>query len=506
MPRFLETLTKLRRLSQDVSVYELLSLLYDSLELLALCGALPGAVTDRLMQLLDLAAAFEESGYRGLFDFLRQLTRMEERGEEPAPGQGAGGGGVSLMSIHKSKGLEFPVVFLADTAHEFNKNDLRAPVLVHPQLGLGCKRTDLSRGLEYPTLARRAIAARLNTELLSEEMRVLYVALTRARERLYLSCTAKEPQELLDKLSKNLSAPLSPEILKAMPSMSQWLLSAALLEPDGLIRLQVITAPDEASSPLGEPQVPEIAVNETELAALAQKLSYRYPFESAVSLPSKLTATALPSPYHDEDGLSLTPAPAPRLFRLPDFLARERPLSGAEIGSATHVVLQHIDYQKTGSLGEVQEEIARVLALGQLTDRQAEAVDPRGILNFFASTTGQRILGAKRIYREQRFSILSPAEHFFPEAEGESLLLQGVVDCCFEEDGGLVILDYKTDYVSEKSLPQQAEHYRRQLSAYAQAMEKMLGLPVRSCILYFLRAGLSLELSPEQENLSFKGL
>lgn len=497
---FLAQLTGLRRLSQDVSVYELISLIYERLELPALCSALTGSCGGRLMHLLDAAADFEENGYRGLFDFLRQLERMKERGEEPSSGESSGGSGVRLMSIHKSKGLEFPVVFLADTAHEFNKNDLRAPVLIHPELGLGCKRTDLSRGLEYPTLARRAIASRLSAELLSEEMRVLYVALTRAKERLYLSCTSKDPAELFNKLSKNLSAPMSPQILSAMPSMAQWLLSAALLENGGLLCLQVAAAQQGAvPAPETDAFAWTPAIDPAERLDLDRRLSFRYPHAQAAFLPSKLTATALPQPHSDEDGQTLVPPSAPHLFRLPDFLAEERPLTGAEAGSAAHVVLQFIDYGKTASLPEIEDEIARIRALGQLTERQAKAVDPRTILGFFQSPTGQRIRAAKRVYREQRFSILCPGSRFFPEGGEEPILLQGVVDCCFEEGGQLIILDYKTDFVTEASLAEKAERYKAQLLAYAFAMEKMLGLPVSSCILYFLRAGLSLELSPGQE-------
>lgn len=494
---FLSQLTGLRRLSQDVSVYELISLLYDHLELPALVSTLTGSCGSRLMHLLDAAANFEENGYRGLFDFLGQLERMKERGEDPSSGERSGGSGVHLMSIHKSKGLEFPVVFLADTAHEFNKNDLRAPVLMHPQLGLGCKRTDLSRGLEYPTLARRAIASRLSMELLSEEMRVLYVALTRAKERLYLSCTAKDPTELFDKLSKNLSAPMSPEILRTMPSMAHWLLSAALLESGGLLRLQTVTAQQEDLKAPETAVSPLLTIDPAERLDLARRLSFRYPHTQAAFLPSKLTATALPHPYSEEDGQALVPPPAPRLFRLPDFLAAERPLTKADAGSATHVALQFIDYEKTGDLPEIEGEIARIRALGQLTERQAEAVDPRTILNFFQSPTGQRIRAAKRVYREQRFSVLCPGSRFFPEGGEEPILLQGVVDCCFEEEGQLVILDYKTDFVTEASLAEKAERYKAQLLAYAFAMEKLLGLPVSSCILYFLRVGLCRELQPE---------
>ncbi|MFB0920604.1 MAG: helicase-exonuclease AddAB subunit AddA, partial [Oscillospiraceae bacterium] len=334
---FLETLSELRALSEDIGVYELLSLIYTRLELPAVFSAGAGSsCSENLMLLLDYAAKFEENGYRGLFGFLKQLKRMEERGEEPVVGTGGTENSVSIMSIHKSKGLEFPVVFLANTSRQFNKMDLRSPVLIHPELGLGCKRTDSERGIEYPTLARRAIASRLNSEMLSEELRVLYVAMTRAKERLYISCAYKDPEALIAKLSENLSSPISSEILKSQPSMAHWLILAALIENGGLLTLRIETpaleeatvAEDLAESP-PSPRTPDLL----ELGDLRQRLGWRYPFESAVALPSKLTATSFPSDETDDDGQKVTKERA-HFFRLPDFAGDERPLSGSERGTA----------------------------------------------------------------------------------------------------------------------------------------------------------------------------
>jgi len=498
---FLQTLTELRALSADIGVYELMSLVYDRLELPAVCSAMMGgsACGGNLMLLLDYAAAFEENGYRGLYGFLRQLKRMEARGEEPLSASGGSGNAVTVMSIHKSKGLEFPIVFLANSSREFNRMDLRAPVLIHPVLGLGCKLTDSARGLEYPTLARRAIASRLGTELLSEELRVLYVAMTRAKERLYISCTAKDPDALLAKLSEHISAPMDPEILKTLPSMAQWLLSAALLENGGLLTvrtevpLSAQTDDEGAETPVFTPlPVPDEA-DQVALDDLRRVLAFSYPHDAAVRLPSKLTATSLPSGDEETDGAPITKER--RLsFRLPDFMGETRPLTGAERGTATHIVMQFIDFEETYTQEMLEREIARIRALGQLTDRQAQAVDRASILRFFASDAGKRLQAAEKVYREKRFSLLCPAEVFFVGAPDEKLLLQGVVDCCIEENGALVIFDYKTDYVTPESLGDTAAHYTRQLQAYAYAMSQLFQKPVQSCLLCFLRAGLFFEM------------
>ena len=495
---FLNTLSQLRALSSDIGVYELLCLIYDRLELTAICAASgEGSFgSAKLMLLLEYAAKFEENGYRGLFEFLKQLKRMEERGEEPTVVISGVGNAVSLMSIHKSKGLEFPVVFLANTSREFNKMDLRQPVLIHPVLGLGCKLTDTERGLEYPTLARRALASRLSSELLSEEMRVLYVAMTRAKERLYISCAVKDPEALKSKLKENLSSPISPELLKAAPSMSHWLISAALVENGGLISVTTEEVPNDTEAPKEFSEVRTIERTQPsyrELEELKRALDWSYPFSGVSKLPSKLTATALPQEELDTDAQTLLKERG-FSFRLPDFTAEARPISAAEGGSATHIVMQFIDFEKTNSLSAIEEEITRIRALGQLTERQAGAVDSASILSFFASETGARIKSAEKLHRELRFSLLCPAERFFKETKDESILLQGVVDCCIENRGALTVIDYKTDYVTPETLPELTERYRNQISAYAYAMSRIFNKPVSSCLLCFLRAGLVSEI------------
>ncbi|NLH00627.1 MAG: hypothetical protein GX488_01785, partial [Clostridiales bacterium] len=497
---FLESLSELRAISSDIGVYELLCLIYERFDLPALFAAADGLglFPPNLSLLLDCAAKFEENGYRGLYSFINYLKRMEDRGEEPAGTAEHTGSAVSVMSIHKSKGLEFPVVFLADTSRKFNTNDTRSRVLIHPELGLGCKITDINRGIEYPTLARRAISSRLSSEMLSEEMRVLYVAMTRAKERLYISCTSKDPPSLISKLSENLTSPLSPEILKEAPSMSYWLISAALIDSGGLIDMNIaVPESEETSKPLDEGHsCTALCIDESKLSEIRKILEYKYPFEKSIHLPTKLTATSLPSEelYNESQPIVRE---YPKVFRLPDFSVSEKPLSGTERGTATHIVMQFIDFSRTGTLDEVESEIMRIKELGHLTDRQAEAVDRQSVFRFFSSEIGRRIKAADRVYREMRFSLLCPAEKFFPDSKGEQILLQGVVDCCIEESGLLTVIDYKTDFVSEDTLSELAEHYRKQISAYAYAMSKVLGKPVRSCLLCFLRAGLSAEIFPD---------
>ena len=227
---FAEKLSSIRKAAPDLSLDQLLWRIYSETELFAVCSAMTGGEERRanLMSLFQLARSFEESGYRGLFRFIAWLRRMEESNKEPQ--RGDDGDHVSIMSIHGSKGLEFPFVFLCDLSHGFNKSDEYATVLLHSKLGLGPKITDTARGIEYPGLAHRAIAKQIDKETLSERMRVLYVGMTRAKEKLIMSAVFENPEKRLEKMAGNASSPMPPTVLAGANSMVHWLIYAALTD------------------------------------------------------------------------------------------------------------------------------------------------------------------------------------------------------------------------------------------------------------------------------------
>ena len=486
---FLDKLKSLRRQAPDLSAAELTWLLLEELDLIALCSAMADGELRRarLMELVALAESFESSGYRGLHRFVLWLKRLAGRGQEPAVGAETGSA-VQILSIHKSKGLEFPVVFLCDTGRRFNTRDSSATVLVHPELGLGPKITDLERRVEYPSLARSAIALRGVRETYSEEMRVLYVAMTRPKERLYITAALKNPEKSIEKEALSVSRPMAAEVLSRALAPVHWLIDAALADGEEHLRLRV----EEAETPEEEDAEAEPRADVDEAAAeeLRRRLSFRYPDARAESLPSKVTATELKG--HDEpdaDARDLSPKRR-RPFRMPDFLKEERPVTGAEKGTATHLVLQFIDYGKTGSEAEVRREIRRLREQRFLSEREAEAVDASAIVKLFASPLGQRLRSADAIHREFKFSLLCDAGDFFDGCAGEELLLQGVVDCYLEEDGQLTVIDYKTDRLKNKAeAEERARVYRGQLQAYAKALSRICGKPVKECLLYFLSVG-----------------
>ena len=484
---FLDKLERLRRMAPDLRASELVELLLEELDLLAVCSAMRDGVQRRarLMELTELSERFEKTGYRGLHRFVLWLRKMAEKGQEPSLGA-ENPSAVHILSIHKSKGLEFPVVFLADLSHSFNRRDLQRRVLIHPELGLGPKVTDLQRRVEYTGLARSAVSLRLEREMLSEELRLLYVGMTRARERLFLSAGSKDPDALLQKAASMADTPISPVLLSRAQNPALWLLSAALA--DGQRHLKITVAAPETLA-LQENAVLSSPPDEAAGERLRQNLAFAYPHRGAEALPSKVTATEMKGHADpDEDALNLSPRPV-RPFRLPD-LSGERPLTAAEKGTATHLVLQVMDFAQTATLEQVEGEIRRLEQEHFLSPREAQAVDARAILGLFASPLGKRMLQAPHMEREFHFSLLCEAGDFFPGAEGEQVLLQGVVDCFLEDADGITVIDYKTDRVKTRAEAEaRARAYTGQLRAYAAALRRICQKPVKECLLYFLHAG-----------------
>ena len=516
---FLVELDELRFGAGELSSHELIWQIYDRTNLLGIFGAMSGGEErqSNLLTLAELARRFEGAGHKGLFGFLSYLTRLRENGEKlvlPSPGRE--GGGVRILSIHKSKGLEFPVVLVCGLARRLNREDMNRPILFHPKLGVGPKRLDVERGVEYPTLARRAVARQLELEMMAEELRLLYVAVTRAKEKLILSVALTGGGRDLEKLAGDAACPVEPQVLVGCQSVGQWVLLPALARPDGEalrraagaqvpltaadcgpgwdIRFvdgaEFQTEPVEMTiSPSGPPDGETISGEGGEdAAALAAKLAWTYPHAAQVELPSKLTATQLKGRPLDEEITEEAPRPPrPLAFGRPRFAAEEFGLTPAQRGTALHLVMQYIDFERAETAEGVAAEIHRLVDQAFLTPQQGEAVDPERIAAFFSSDLGRELMASTSLRREFKFSILVPAADYYQEAEPEEqVLLQGVVDCYFETLEGITVVDFKTDRVTRRTVAERAEEYRPQLTAYSRALEEITGKPVaRRCLWFF---------------------
>lgn len=501
---FLRTLDDLRMLSCDLPVYQLLWRIYDQTGALGVFGAMPGGAQRQrnLLSFFERARGFEQAGTRGLFRFVRLLRAMEESGDDFETVRAEGGeGAVRIMSIHKSKGLEFPVVVLADTAKRFNERDLTAPVLVHPALGFGAKCRDLKRGVRYDTMERQAVAVRMRRRAVSEELRVLYVALTRPKEKLIITCASAQFTTQLSRLARLAALDqLPPYAMGSVRAPMAWILAPLLRHPRaGCLRQTVGAtvemdgkAPDRIAFHLVRPadltgmaRPQPQAVSFSDLPAIPPAL--RYPDAVLADIPAKLTATGLKTDYKSretvEDTRPARPAPA---LRRPDFEQQARGLTPAEQGTAHHLFMQFCDFDACAA-GRVREEIARLKEKAILSPEQADAVRPERIAAFFQSDLYHQYMQAGEIRREFKFSVTVPAADYYPEVRGadEEVLLQGVVDCMSETAEGFLIVDFKTDRVSGAAVQARAETYRPQLDAYRVAVEKIFDKPVIGRALYF---------------------
>ena len=505
---FLASLDALRAKARELCVSRLLWYTAQEWDLFGVFGAMPdgAARCDRLMTLLSWAEGFEKSGGSTLFDFVTHLHGLLERGEVMEEG-GERGSGVSIMSIHKSKGLEFPIVFLCDLAKPFNNMDLRESVLVHPQLGVGPVRIDLARRIKYPTAARDCIERTLRREARSEELRVLYVGMTRAKEKLIMVTTIANAGGKLQKLAAVASCPVPPEIVASQGCFSDWLLLPLLCRAEaGVLRAAaeaetggLWTGADSAWSVhlhdgLTIGALPAAHEESEEARARVEfdagALDWEYPHKASVTLPAKVTATQLKGRESDAEIAQGAPVQVRlRALRHPRFLEGEAPLTAAERGTATHTLMQFLEISKNPR--SVREQLDSLAARRILTRAQADAVDITSVQRFLESPLFARMASAKMVEREYIFSLLVDARTLEDgAAEDDSVLLQGVVDCFFENaDGSLTVVDFKTDRVRQGEEAARAETYRAQLCAYAHALSRILERPVRERVLYFLATG-----------------
>ena len=517
---FLALLGELRELAAEESSHRLLWHIYGKLDGPAVFAAMPDGPRRRanLMALYDEACRFESGGHRGLMAFLLHLSRMAENGlTVPVPGSETGG--VRILSIHKSKGLEFPVVLVCGLDRQFNEADTKATILFHPELGLGPKRTDRERGVRYTTIARDAVALRLRRQLRAEEMRLLYVAMTRAEHKLILFTAVNSRGTGLAALAGQATYPPSPRQMSSAQRMADWVLTTALCRTDSAPLWSGLDAPRpippaEEGFPWdirllsGEDyQKPQgLGAAEASPSAafqlpddLTERLSWRYSYTACAAIPSKLTATQLKGREKDseaaENAVELRPAPVQTTLRRPVFEG-QRPLTPAQRGTALHMVMQYLNFERTGSLTEIEDEISHLVIGQYITPQQGAAVDPADILNFFRSDLGRRLRSSPRVEREFKFSLLVPAADYYKEAgPEEEVLLQGVVDCWFTEaDGAVTVVDFKTDRVTEATVERRAEDYRPQLDAYTRALSQAAGVRVRRRCLWFFSVGRAVEL------------
>ena len=512
---FLQTLSQLRDAARDEPVDELLWHIYNTCHCVAVFGAMPGgqARKDNLVALYTYARQLAGAGKKSVFDFVSHLRTLLENGDAPDLSTRQSAGGVQIMSIHKSKGLEFPIVFLCDLSKRFDPRDVQEPVLVHPVLGLGTECVDRERRIRYDTVSKTAVALRLQRESKSEEMRILYVAMTRAQEKMIaVDCMRRARKRVAD-LAGVAGVPTPPESVAAGRCLGDWVLLPLLCTAPGakLCQWAEVTPPELTAEDGGwqvylwenPTSAAQAAAEDGVLADLPQEpdfdpapLEWSYDHLCATVTPGKVTATQLKGRAIDEE--IAEGAPTRRravLFEKPKFLREVTGLTAAEKGTAVHAVMQYIDFRTPPTASAVAGEVEKLAQRRLLTAQQAAAVDCAMVARFLSSPLAERIRQAKQVWREYRFTLLTDAALYDPAAAGEELMLQGVVDCAFETaEGGLVVVDFKTDRITPSQQAQRAESYRPQLEAYALALGQVLEKEVTEKVLYFFHTNSAVKL------------
>ncbi len=499
---FIDMLEELRREARMGNLAQLLESIFAMTRLDAIYGAMAdGAVrTANLQAFFQLASDFEHSARRDLSQFLEHLDALSEKGLATSADQTSGA--VTIMSIHKSKGLEFPVVFLCGLSREFNRENIRAQVLCDKALGLGLSCVDTKNRVRYPTISKRAIAVKATADSLSEELRVLYVAMTRARDRLIMTYASRDPGGEVSDIASRMDLGCRELLTADVVCPGEWVLYAALRRTEAGALHNIGGRPDQtvvsdhpwfitvgdapAADGAAATLTKETTIRSGEtVEKLRQALSYRYPHEAATMAPSKQTATALKGRLKDQEAAehAREPQQPHRSWRKPTF--REAASQGRTYGTTVHTVLQHIRFEHCGGEAGIREEVERLVSQGILTPEQGRSVNCGKLAAFFASELGGKLRTGKKVLREFKFSILDGGSNYGDGLEEEQVLLQGVVDCALVESDGITVIDFKTDYVTEETLAEVTARYTPQVRAYAHAMSRIFETNVKAAYLYY---------------------
>ena len=491
-----------------------------------------------LNMLVEKAMEYEKTSYRGLFNFVRYIQKLQQYqvdyGEVNLSGTGESA--VQIMTIHKSKGLEFPVVFAAGMGKRFNFRDMNASILIHPELGIGADAILPEKRIIAPSLCKQIIRRTLLMESLGEELRVLYVALTRAKEKLILSGTIgalhpelgelsalRDSEEPLLSLGRRLGGKTYWDYV--LPALARHRCMAPLFHEYGIFmntanplykdpaefKVTRVTARELTESEVMEQAEREMKketlenwnpgrVFDSEIREeIQRRFSFVYPYQYLEDLPVKVSVSELKKrSYHSEKDLEETvdyETEEEIQPLVPRFIEekKEEGYTGALRGTAYHRVMECLDYQKTANRDEIRRQLREWVDARKMERKEAESVRVNDIWNFVETPLGQRMKAASEkrlLFREQPFVIARKASELDPQWQcEENVLVQGIIDAYFIEDEEIVLVDYKTDFVRRGEEQKLIDRYHVQLEDYAQALERMTGRKVKERYIYSFTLG-----------------
>lgn len=512
--RAVQLLSNLRDMAAAMPSDRLISAIYRRTGYLAAVQAAENgdAKKANLLLLMDYARSFEGSGYKGLSRFLTTIDRLLEQGEDRAPAAAAAENCVTIRTMHGAKGLEFPICIIAGLGSNQNIESLKGPILTHNDFGLGLEMRDPVYRLKYHTAHRKAVKTASFSEETDEELRVLYVALTRAVDKLIMVSTTvsnhKTESFISGAADMIFRGGIEPFSLGISPSLGKWLTACALRHPDGDIlrkaadlarsniaetdvplRVEIIDAENELLAKIAD-ETPterkEFASDENIIEQIRTRLDYEYPFAQLHSVPSKVTASGTHASFDSHIGDTR-----------PSFL-QEKGLSATEKGTALHKFMQFCDFELAAVSPEKESE--RLVREGHISAHEASSVDFEKVRKFFSGDMAALLARTAAKEREWRFTVLLESQYlsYFTEtdAQDEKVILEGECDLLLTTDDGYVVVDYKTDRVNSASIL--TERYTPQLKLYASAVRQIFGTDKVKCCIYSFTLGELIDVDTEQ--------
>ncbi|KNE21994.1 helicase-exonuclease AddAB subunit AddA [Virgibacillus pantothenticus] len=531
---FLNQLRRYRSASRQGALSELIWKIYRETAYYDYVGGMPGGRQRQanLRALYDRARTYEMTSFRGLFRFLRFIERMEERGDDLGAARALSEQEdvVRIMTIHKSKGLEFPIVLLGGLDKQFNLSDLNKKYLLHKDYGFASKYIDPVKRISYPTLYYHALKQEMLRDQLAEEMRVLYVALTRAKEKLVMVgnvASFEKKQEKWESIQNHPDWVLPTYSRIEAKTYLDWVAPALLRhhandvlrlgeigeqvdqeiqqDPSGwdihILHASELVEQDDLEDQKDDQLYQHISdwrpftlANEQLGEAVQQRLNYTYPYIEAAKSRAKQTVTELKRQQELKDEYSsdqlITPFQRP-IVRRPAFMQKEKKLSAAEKGTIVHKAMQHLPLDRILTAAEIEEELEKMVEKEIIGREAVEQMDLSAIEHFYQTPIAQAMIMAPYVQREVPFSLTLPAPEVYPnwQDDEEQVLIQGVIDAIFPKEDGWIILDYKTDMIhgewTKAQEKKMLQRYQTQMKLYRHAVQTIWKQPVLETYLYF---------------------
>ena len=452
-----------------------------------------------LKMLFQKAKKYESANFKGLYNFINFIDKLALSSGDLGSAKliGENDNVIRIMSIHKSKGLEFPVVFLSSTGKQFNLNDLNQNLLLHQEMGIGVKYIDYDKQIQYDTLSKAAIKNKVLIETLSEEMRILYVALTRAKEKLIITGIEKDSEKEIEKIKAQISRyekqgnKINPILVKKYKKYLDWILLVYYYETGNIKDIGALNIYNKQSliKDLKQEKKENINVLEIleannidkkEIENLENILNYSYPEKDATVIPTKASVTSIKQmKQENNENTKNIELPKPQFLRS----ETEEKLTGSQKGTLIHLCMQKLDEKKDYDLQKIKDLITNLRKKQIITDKEQEAINPFKILKFTKSKIWEELKEAKEVYREKPFYINIPAKEIYEKDIEENILVQGIIDLYYiDKNDNLILVDYKTDYVQdEKEL---IDKYKEQLKLYSKALESAYNRKVYKKYIY----------------------